>query len=176
MKKPKFFCDLSKHQRKVKFKTIGLVHKYIILANCSKTLSMINLKWVPVSTKCPPVHGTMWEIYKVFVTLQKGQEKIKVKISSPMHKFIILANCWRFNVKWFLANCWNHYRRLNVKQSNELWCPQSTVTPFKFAAIKVYGFEIMTYSQPFNFAVSYPNYFTVSYNVHKCCVFLYKLK
>ena len=30
-----------------------------------------------------------------------------------------------------------------------------TVTPFKFAAIKVRGFEIMTYSRPFNFAVSY---------------------
>ena len=38
-----------------------------------------------------------------------------------------------------------------------------TVTPFKFAAIKVRGFEIMTYSPPFNFAVSYQNYFTVSY-------------
>ena len=47
-----------------------------------------------------------------------------------------------------------------------------TVTPFKFAAIKVRGFEIMTYSRPFNFAVSYQNYFTVSYtNV----VFLHKL-
>ena len=39
----------------------------------------------------------------------------------------------------------------------------NTVTPFKFAAIKVRGFEIMTYSRPFNFAVSYQNYFTVSY-------------
>ena len=41
--------------------------------------------------------------------------------------------------------------------------PQCTVTPFKFAAIKVRGFEIMTYSRPFNFAVSYQNYFMVSY-------------
>ena len=40
---------------------------------------------------------------------------------------------------------------------------ESTVTPFKFVAIKVRGFEIMTYSRPFNFAVSYQNYFTVSY-------------
>ena len=39
----------------------------------------------------------------------------------------------------------------------------TTVTPFKFVAIKVRGFEIMTYSWPFNFAVSYQNYFTVSY-------------
>ena len=39
-----------------------------------------------------------------------------------------------------------------------------TVTPFKFAAIKVCGFEIITYLRPFiNFAVSYQNYFTVSY-------------
>ena len=30
---------------------------------------------------------------------------------------------------------------------------QITITSFKFAAIKVCGFEIMTYSQPFNFAV-----------------------
>ena len=29
---------------------------------------------------------------------------------------------------------------------------EHTVTPFKFAAIKVRGFEIMTYSRPFNFA------------------------
>ena len=46
----------------------------------------------------------------------------------------------------------------------------NTVTPFKFTDIKVRGFDIMTYSLPFNFAVSYQNYFTVSY-VHKCCVF-----
>ena len=39
----------------------------------------------------------------------------------------------------------------------------NTVTPFKFAAIKVRGFEIMAYSRPFNFVVSYQNYFTVSY-------------
>ena len=38
-----------------------------------------------------------------------------------------------------------------------------TVTPFKFAAIKVCGFEIMTYSRLFNFAVSYHNYFKVFY-------------
>ena len=38
----------------------------------------------------------------------------------------------------------------------------STVTPFKFMDIKVRGFDIMTYS-PFNFAVSYQKYFTVSY-------------
>ena len=37
-----------------------------------------------------------------------------------------------------------------------------TVTPFNFVAIKVCGFEIMTYSRQFNFAVSYQNYFTVS--------------
>ena len=30
-------------------------------------------------------------------------------------------------------------------------------------AIKVRGFDIMTYSLPFNFAVSYQNYFMVSY-------------
>ena len=38
-----------------------------------------------------------------------------------------------------------------------------TVTPFKFTAVKVRRFDIMTYSLPFNFAVSYQNYFTVSY-------------
>ena len=38
-----------------------------------------------------------------------------------------------------------------------------TVAPFKFAAVKVCGFDIMTYSLPFNFAVSYQNYFMVSY-------------
>ena len=34
-----------------------------------------------------------------------------------------------------------------------------SVTPFKFAAVEVHGFDIMTYSLPFNFAVSYQNYF-----------------
>ena len=38
-----------------------------------------------------------------------------------------------------------------------------TVTPFKFAAIKVRAFDIVIYSRPFNFAVSYQNYFMVSY-------------
>ena len=38
-----------------------------------------------------------------------------------------------------------------------------TVTPFKFVAVKVSGFDIITYSLPFNFVVSYQNYFTVSY-------------
>ena len=36
-----------------------------------------------------------------------------------------------------------------------------TVTPF--AAIKVWGFEIMTFLRPFNFAVSNTNYFTIFY-------------
>ena len=49
----------------------------------------------------------------------------------------------------------------------------TTVTPFKFAAIKVHGFEIMTYSRPFNFAVSYQNYFTVSYIMYINVVFSY---
>ena len=52
----------------------------------------------------------------------------------------------------------------NIYSNNNHGQPQSyTVTPFKFAAIKVRGFEIMTYSRPFNFVVSYQNYFTVSY-------------
>ena len=38
-----------------------------------------------------------------------------------------------------------------------------TVTLFMVTTIKVRSFEIMTYSRPFNFAVSYHNYFTVSY-------------
>ena len=46
-----------------------------------------------------------------------------------------------------------------------------TVAPFKFAAIKVGGFDIMPYSRPFNFVVSHQNYF-----IHKCCIFLHKLK
>ena len=44
---------------------------------------------------------------------------------------------------------------------------QPTVTPFKFAAIKVRGFEIMTYSWPFNFISRFPT---------QICVFLHKLK
>ena len=47
-------------------------------------------------------------------------------------------------------------QRLGVKRFD-------TVTPFKFASSKVRGFDIMTYLLSFNFAVSYQNYFTVSY-------------
>ena len=42
-------------------------------------------------------------------------------------------------------------------------CPQIYCTPFTFTFIKVHGFEIMTYSRLFNFAVSYQNYFTIFY-------------
>ena len=35
---------------------------------------------------------TMWR--KFFVTLQKGQRKVKVKTTGLVHNFIILANCW----------------------------------------------------------------------------------
>ena len=40
---------------------------------------------------------------------------------------------------------------------------QITENPFQFVAFKVRGFDIMTYSLSFNFAVSFQNYFTVSY-------------
>ena len=43
--------------------------------------------------KVTPVIGTMWENYKFFVTLQKGQEKVMVKTTGLVHNFIILANC-----------------------------------------------------------------------------------
>ena len=55
------------------------------------------------------------------------------------------------------------YKNSNTRSSRAKYLNMTTVTPFKFAAIKVRGFEIMTYSRPFNFAVSYQNYFTVSY-------------
>ena len=54
------------------------------------------------------------------------------------------------------ANLFNMIIICNMKDMH-------TVTPFKLAAIKVRGFEIMTYSRLFNFAVSYQIYFTVSY-------------
>ena len=48
---------------------------------------------------------------------------------------------------------------------------EHTVTPFKFAAVKVRGFDIMTYSLPFNFSVSHQFYF-----LQKCCVFSTQIK
>ena len=41
-----------------------------------------------------PIHGTIWKNYKIFVTLQNGQEKVKVKATSLVHNFSLLANCW----------------------------------------------------------------------------------
>ena len=44
--------------------------------------------------KVTPVHGTIWKNYLTFVTLQNGQEKVKVKTTSLVHNFdSILANC-----------------------------------------------------------------------------------
>ena len=50
--------------------------------------------------KVSPVHGTMCE--EVFVTLQKGQEKVKVKTTGLVHNFIIPANFWNhdWRSKW----------------------------------------------------------------------------
>ena len=38
----------------------------------------------------------MWEnkFFVTFVTLQNGQEKVKVNTTGIVHNFIILANCW----------------------------------------------------------------------------------
>ena len=44
--------------------------------------------------KVTTVHGTIWKNYKFFVTLETGQEKVKVKTTGIVHNFIILANCW----------------------------------------------------------------------------------
>ena len=43
--------------------------------------------------KVTPVHGTMCETFQVSVTLQKGQEKVKVKTTGLVHNFIIPAKC-----------------------------------------------------------------------------------
>ena len=43
--------------------------------------------------KVTSVHGTMCEKFKVFVTLQKGKEKVKVKTTGLVRNFIIPANC-----------------------------------------------------------------------------------
>ena len=51
----------------------------------------MSIQWVKVSTKWPPF---MAQCGKSFVTLQKGQEKVKVKTTGLVHNVIILANCW----------------------------------------------------------------------------------
>ena len=43
--------------------------------------------------KVTPIHGTMCKIFKVFLTLHKYQEKVKVKTTGLVHNFIIPANC-----------------------------------------------------------------------------------
>ena len=81
--------------KKVKVKTKGLEHNFIILltVNTMKEGQSQTVQWVMVSTKMTPVHGTMCEKMITFVTLQKGQEKVKT--TGLVHNFIILANCWR---------------------------------------------------------------------------------
>ena len=43
--------------------------------------------------KVTPIHSTIWTFFKIFVNLQNGQEKVKVKTTSLVHNFSILANC-----------------------------------------------------------------------------------
>ena len=109
-----------------------------------------------------------------------------------MHHFNETETQWTYRGPWAFYSTWTtvtmyfyHWNKvlLSFKESGyeisvmywpfitgymsmmrRLW-ENSTVTPFKFAPIKVRGFEIVTYSRPFNFAVSYQNYFTVSYTI-----------
>ena len=64
--------------------------------------------------KVAPIHGTMWDHSKFFVTYQKGLEKVKIKSTGFVHNFIILSNCWSLDRR----------SKSKVKRFNELWCPQ----------------------------------------------------
>ena len=60
------------------------------------------------TTNCqgPWVHDTMGEKFKVFVTLQKGQENVMVKTTHLVHNFIIPANCGNHDqaVQWVMGS------------------------------------------------------------------------
>ena len=61
------------------------------------------------------VHGSMWNFLKVFVALQKGEEKVKT--TGLVHNFIILANCL------------NHDQRsMSNGSMSYAWCPQKSVS------------------------------------------------
>ena len=130
-KNSKFFVTLEKGQRKIK--TIGLVHNFIIVANSWNPgrRSMLNVLW------CPRSGPRSWfnvENYKFFVTLEKGQRKVKVKTICRVHNFIIVANSWKHDRRSTAKNFYcvtlqqskcqgqNNYPNSPV---NELWCPQS---------------------------------------------------
>ena len=87
----------KKGQEKVKVKTTGLAHNFIIIANSwnndQRSMSNGSMNYgVYIVT---PINGTMWENSKLFVTLQKGQEKVKT--TGLVHNFIILTNGWKHN-------------------------------------------------------------------------------
>ena len=58
--------------------------------------------------KVTPVNGTKWKKY--FVTLQKGKWKARSNTGAQLHHFSKLLRPWL---------------KVNVKQLNELWCPES---------------------------------------------------
>ena len=71
-------------------KTIDLVYNFIIIVDTMIKGQYQMVECVMVSTKVP----CLWHNKKNnFVTLQKGQRKVKVKTIGLVHNFIILANC-----------------------------------------------------------------------------------
>ena len=50
----KLFVNFQKGQKKIKVKTTGLVHNFIILGNVETMIKGQMVQWVMVSTKWPP--------------------------------------------------------------------------------------------------------------------------
>ena len=58
------------------------------MANCSMSNGSLSYG----VHKGTHVHGTRWNNYKIFGTLQNVQEQVKVKTTGIVHNFIIPAN------------------------------------------------------------------------------------
>ena len=104
----KVFCDFSKHKINVKVKTIGLLHNYIILANCLIHLIYVQcqvVKWVTVYTKWPPFMVQYGQIIS-FCNLAKRLKKCQGQNN---------RSCAQLHHPSYLLKTWS---KVNVKQLN----------------------------------------------------------
>ena len=96
-------------------KTIGLMHNFIILANCW-SMSKVNVKCMEFW--CPQSGPSIMVQCKVFLQalqkrFKKGQDQYNRSCAQLHHPSQLMKSC----------------PKVNVKGLNELWCPQSNPRP-----------------------------------------------
>ena len=87
-------CKMVKKKSRSKQQVLCTTSSYQLTVETMIEGQSETVQWVMVSTKWSPFMVQCAQNSKFFVTLPKGQGKVKVKISGLVHNFIIPANCW----------------------------------------------------------------------------------